>query len=58
MSFSVSDQFTSSLAGSDLDHFLLDEEILLAFVAASSMHSLHLTDFNSKSSCYARTICP
>ncbi|XP_056176058.1 protein GAMETE EXPRESSED 3 [Syzygium oleosum] len=30
-----SDQFTSSLAGSDLDHFLLDEEILLAFVAAS-----------------------
>ncbi|KAK3409330.1 hypothetical protein EUGRSUZ_J01458 [Eucalyptus grandis] len=33
---SVSDQFTSSLAGSDLNHFLLDEEILLAFVAASS----------------------
>ncbi|KAF8011308.1 hypothetical protein BT93_J1808 [Corymbia citriodora subsp. variegata] len=30
-----SDQFNSSLAGSDLDHFLLDEEILLAFVAAS-----------------------
>ncbi|XP_048139599.1 protein GAMETE EXPRESSED 3 [Rhodamnia argentea] len=30
-----SDQFTSSLAGSDLDHFLLDEESLLAFVAAS-----------------------
>ncbi|KAL3719380.1 hypothetical protein ACJRO7_004352 [Eucalyptus globulus] len=30
-----SDQFTSSLAGSDLNHFLLDEEILLAFIAAS-----------------------